>query len=87
MALIHNTASVSSPKKSVGRATLSSVVLVDMGLTGVTGGAGGTKGCLSGAGETALYLDVLEVWGVDVKGAMVEGSGKDGHCKPTNLTI
>ena len=50
MALIHRTASEGSLEKSAGRAALSSVALVDIG---VTGGAGG---CFGGAGGTALCL-------------------------------
>ena len=61
MALIHCTASAGSLEKSVGRAALSSMVLVDMGVTGVTGGTGGARGCLGGAGGTALCLDGLGV--------------------------
>ena len=76
MALIHCTASESSPEKSAGSAALSSVALVDIG---VTGGAGGTGGCLGGAGGTALCLGVLGVWGFGVEGTMVEGVGEDGH--------
>ena len=79
MALIHRTASEGSPKKSAGSAGLSSVALVDIG---VTGGAGGTSGCFSGAGGTALCLGVLGVWGFGVKGTMVEGVGKDGRSSP-----
>ena len=79
MALIHRTASADSPEKSAGRATLSSVVLVDMGVIGVIGDAGGTKGCLGGAGGTALCLGVLGFWGVEVEGTMVKGSGEDGR--------
>ena len=55
MALIHRTASEGSPEKSAGRAALSSVTLVDIG---VAGGAGGACGCLGGAGGTALCLGV-----------------------------
>ena len=55
MALIHRTASEGSPEKSAGSAALSSVALVDIG---VTGGAGC---CLGGAGGTALCLGVLGV--------------------------
>ena len=55
---------------------MSSVALVDIG---VTGGAGGAGGCLSGAGETALCLGVLGVWGFKVEGTMVKGVGEDGH--------
>ena len=58
MALIHRTASEGSPEKSAGSAALSSMTLVDIG---VTGGAGGTGGCLGGAGGTALCLGVLGV--------------------------
>ena len=36
-------ASAGSPEKSAGRATLSSWALVDIGVTGVTGGAGGMR--------------------------------------------
>ena len=79
MALIHRTASAGSPEKSAGRAPLSSVVLVDMGVTGVTGGAGGVRDCLGGAGGTALCLGGLGVWGVDGEGAMVKGSGEEGR--------
>ena len=66
MALIHRTALEGSPEKSAGRAALSSVALVDIG---VAGGAGGTGGCLGGAGGTALCLGVLGV----------EGIGEDGR--------
>ena len=59
MALIHRTASVGSPEKSAGRAALSSVALVDIGVAGVTGGAGGARGCLGGAGGTVLCLGGL----------------------------
>ena len=76
MALIHRTVSVGSPEKSAGSAALSSVVLVDIG---VTGGAGGTRGCLGDAGGTALCLGGLGVWGVDGEGAMVKGSGEEGR--------
>ena len=71
MALIHRTASEGSPEKSAGSAALSSMALVDIG---VTGGAGGTGGCLGGAGGTTHCLGVL-----GVKGTMVEGVGKDGR--------
>ena len=71
MALIHRTASEGSPEKSAGSAALSSVALVDIG---VTGGAGDTGGCLGGEGGTALCLGVL-----GVKGTMVEGVGEDGR--------
>ena len=74
MALIHRTASEGSPEKSAGSAALSSVALVDMG---TAGGAGGASGCLGGAGGTALCLGVLGVWGFEVDGTMVEGSGED----------
>ena len=84
MALIHRTASAGSPEKSAGRAALSSVVLVDMGVTGAMGGAGGARGCLGGAGGTALCLGGLGVWGVDGEGAMVKGSGKEG-CSSLSL--
>ena len=60
----------------MGSAALSSVALVDIG---VTGGAGGTGGCLGGAGGTALCLGVLGVWGFKVEGTMVKGVGKDGR--------
>ena len=76
MALIHCTALAGSHEKSAGRAALSSVVLVDIG---VTGGAGGTRGCLGDAGGTALCLGGLGVWGVDGEGAMVKGSGEEGR--------
>ena len=76
MALIHRTASESSLEKSAGSAALSSVALVDIG---VTGGAGGTGGCLVGAGGTALCLGVLGVWEFEVGGTTVEGVGKDGR--------
>ena len=75
MALIHHTASEGSPEKSAGRAALSSVVLVDMD---VADGAG-TRGCLGGAGGTALCLGVLGNWGTGVEGTVVEGSGKEGR--------
>ena len=55
----------------MGSAALSSVALVDIG---VTGGAGGACGCFSGAGGTALCLGVL-----GVEGAMVKGVGEDGR--------
>ena len=71
MALIHRTASEGSPEKSAGRAALSSVALVDIG---VAGGTGGTCGCLGGAGGTALCLGVL-----GVEGAVVVGTGEDGR--------
>ena len=71
MALIHRTASEGSPEKSAGRAALSSVALVDIG---VAGGTGGTCGCLGGAGGTALCLGVL-----GVEGAVVVGIGEDGR--------
>ena len=71
MALIHRTASEGSPEKSAGRAALSSVTLVDIG---VAGGAGGACGCLGGAGGTALCLDVL-----GVKGTVVVSIGEDGR--------
>ena len=51
---------------------------MDIGVTGVTSGAGGTGGCL-GAGGTALCLGVLGDWGAGVKGTVVEDSGKEGH--------
>ena len=72
MALIHRTASEGSPEKSAGRAALSSVALVDIGVAG--GGAGGACGCLGGAGGTALCLGVL-----GVEGAVVVGIGEDGR--------
>ena len=81
MALIHHTESEGSPEKSAGSAALSSVALVDIG---VTGGAGGTGGCLGGAGETALCLGVLKVWGFGVEGTIVEGVGEDG-CSSSSL--
>ena len=71
MALIHRTASEGSPEKSAGSAALSSVALIDIG---VTGGAKGTSGCLGGAGGAAPCLGVL-----GVGGTMVEGVGEDGH--------
>ena len=71
MALIHCTASEDSPEKSAGSAALSSVALVDIG---VTGDAGGTCGCLGGAGGTVFCLGVL-----GVEGTMVEGVGEDGR--------
>ena len=52
---------VGPPEKSAWRAALSSWALVDIGVTGVTGGAGGTKDCLGGAGGTVLCLGVLGV--------------------------
>ena len=64
MALIHCTVLEGSSEKSAGRAALSSVALVDIGVVGFTGGAGGT----------ALCLGVLGVWGVGIKGTVVEGS-------------
>ena len=45
MAFIHRTASSVSPKKSVGRAALISVVLVDIGFAG---GGGGLTGVWDG---------------------------------------
>ena len=69
--MIHLTASEGSPEKSAGSAALSSVALVDIG---VTGGAGGTSGCCGGAEGTALCLGVL-----GVNGAVVESIGEDGH--------
>ena len=69
--MIHRTASEGSLEKSAGSAALSSVALVDIG---VTGGARGTSGCLGGAGGTALCLGFL---GID--GAVVEGIGEDGR--------
>ena len=84
MALIHHTAPAGSPEKSAGRAALSSVVLVDMGVAGTTGGAGGMKGCLGGAGGTVLCLGVLGVLDVKGEGTMVEGSGEDG-CSSSSL--
>ena len=71
MALIHHTASEGSPEKSAGSAALSSVALVDIG---VTGGAGGTSDCLGVAGGTALCLGFLRVGGT-----IVEGVGEDGR--------
>ena len=71
MALIHRMVLEGSLEKSAGRAALSSVALVDIG---VAGGAGGTSGCLGGTGGTALCLGVL---GVD--GAVVEDIGEDGR--------
>ena len=68
MALIHRTVSEGSPEKSAGSAALSSVALVDIG---VTGGAGGACGCFSGAGGTALCLGVLGVEGAMVKKMVV----------------
>ena len=65
MALIHRTVSEGSPEKSVGSAALSSVALVDIG---VTDGTGGASGCLGGAGGTALCLGVLGVEGVEEDG-------------------
>ena len=76
MALIHRMASEGSPEKSAGSAALSSVALVDIG---VTGGAGGTGGCLGGAGGTALCLGVLGDWGTGAGGAVVDGSGEEGR--------
>ena len=72
-------ASVGSPEKSAGRAALSSWALVDIEVTGVTGGAGGVRGCLAFVGGTALCLGVLGIWGFEVEGTVVEGSGKEGH--------
>ena len=60
MALIHRTASEGSPEKSAGRAALSSVALVDMGMAG-------------GAGGTALCLGVLGVEGTVVVGIGEDG--------------
>ena len=76
MALIHHTASEGSPEKSAGSAALSSVALVDIGVTGITGGTGG---CLGGAGGTALCLGVLGVWRFRVEGTMIGGVGEDGR--------
>ena len=76
MALIHCTVSEGSPEKSAGSAALSSVALVDIG---VTGGAGGTSGCLGGTGGTVLCLGVL-----GVEGTVVEGVGKEG-CSSSSL--
>ena len=76
MALIHHTALEGSPEKSAGSAALSSMALVDIG---ITGGAGGTCGCLGDAGGTALCLGVL-----GVEGTMVEGVGEDG-CSSSSL--
>ena len=75
MALIHRTVSEGSPEKSAGRAALSSWALVDIG---VTGGAGGTRGCL-GAGGTALCIGVLGVWGFEVEGTVVKGVWEEGR--------
>ena len=47
----------------MGSAALSSVALVDIGVTGVTGGVGGTKGCLGGVGGIAPCLGNLGIWG------------------------
>ena len=77
MALIHHTASAGSLEKSIGRATLSSVVFIDMDVAGITGSAGNTKGCLGDAGGTALCLDGLGFWGVEVEGTVVKSSGED----------
>ena len=52
---------------------------MDIGVTEVTSGAGDTRGCLGGAGGTVLCLQVLGVWGVKVKGTVVEDSGKEGR--------
>ena len=71
-------------EKSVGRAALSSWALVDIGVTGVTGGAGGIRGCLSGAGETVLCLGVLGVWGVRIEGTVVKGPGQE-DCSSLSL--
>ena len=84
MPLIYHTVSEGSLEKSAGRAALSSWALVDIGVTGFTGGTGGMRGCLGDAGGTALCLGVLGVWGVRVEGAMVEGSGKEG-CSSLSL--
>ena len=77
MALIQCTALEGSPEKSVGTATLSFWVLVDIGVAGIAGG--GTRDCLSGAGGTALCLGVLGNWGARVEGTVVEGSGEEGR--------
>ena len=61
----------------MGSATLSSVALVDMGVTGVTGGAGGMKGYLGGTEGIASCLDGLGIWGVDVGGTITKGPGED----------
>ena len=74
MALIHRTASEGSPEKSAGRAALSSVALMDIGVAG--GGAGGACGCLGGAGGTAPCLGVLGV----------EGVGEDGRSSSSLLS-
>ena len=60
MPLIHYTALEGSPEKSVGSAALSSVALVDIG---VTGGAGGAGGCLGGAGGAVPCLGIPGVEG------------------------
>ena len=75
MALIHRTTSEGSLEKSAGRAAFSSVALVEIGVAGGTG----TRGCLGGAGGTALCLGVLGNWGFGVEGTVVEGSGEEGR--------
>ena len=55
-----------------------------VGVAGVTGGAGGTNGCLGSARGTAPCLGVLGFWGVEVKGNMVKGSREDG-CSSLSL--
>ena len=54
MAFIQRMASAGSPEKSAGRATLSSGMVVDMGVVdgveGVTGGLGGKTRCRCGLG-------------------------------------
>ena len=84
MALIHRTASVGSLEKSTGRAALSSVVLVDRGVTVIASGTGGANGCLDGARGTVLCLGGLGVWGVKVEGTGFKGFGKDG-CSSSSL--
>ena len=79
MPLIYHTVSEGSLEKSAGRAALSSWALVDIGVTGFTGGTGGMRGCLGDAGGTALCLGVLGVRGFEVEGTVVEGIGKEGR--------
>jgi hypothetical protein len=77
MALIHRMASAGSPEKSAGRAALSSMVLVDMGVTG--GGARGTGGTVAEvgvAGGAALCLGGLGYRGTGAGGAC--GTGVEG---------
>jgi hypothetical protein len=70
-------ASAGSPEKSAGRAALSSMVLVDMGVTGGgTRGTGGTVAMMGVAGGAALCLGGLGCRGVGAEGAC--GTGVEG---------